>query len=108
MTKAELFAALDDAGMPWCNEDWEPQVPPPLPYVVACWQSGGQLHADNLTHGRRTVYRLEVYSRGRAYEVEDAVTGALTAHGLPWSFQTAGPVGGGVFQTSITVPVTGN
>lgn len=107
-TRRDLFAAIDAAGLPWCNETWEPETPPALPYVVVCAQADLSAHADNRT-ARATSYRLELYSHGRDYATEEALTDAMDAAGIPWGVQAGGilDAGADVYQIQLICPVMG-
>ena len=108
-TKDELFGALLASGLPYCNETWWPKKPPDLPYLVACAEGVSTRHADNLNVLRTTRYRIELYTHGRDYDVEEAVEAAFDGAGLPYSMRVVGVVDQtDVYEIQFTTTVVGS
>ena len=98
-TTDELCAALDATGMPWANQQWWPERPPALPYMLLCVEGFREGYADNRTSYACTRYRVELYEHGRDYEAEASVSQALDDAGFAWR-RTAGAQ---IDQTDVTM-----
>ena len=91
-TKDELFGALAASGVAYCNETWWPQKPPELPYAVVCCEGVTTRQADNRNAIRTTRYRIEIYSRGRDYATERAVSSAMDDAGITYGMRPVGVI----------------
>ena len=88
----ELCAALDATGLPWAQDTWWPEAPPPLPYLLLCAEGFEASYADNRTIACATTYRVELYSHGRDYGSERLVGEALGAAGFAWDRRDVGVI----------------
>lgn len=108
-TKESLGAAIAAAGLPFANETWWPDKPPPLPYALLCCEGVSTRQHDNLNGFRATRYRVEVYSHGRDEALEAALGLALTDAGLPYGMRPVGIIDQtDVYEMQFTVSVTGD
>ena len=103
MTKAEVYTMLNNTGLP-CAYSHFSQVPE-TPYLVYYYPAENDVHADNSNFVNRRQLFVELYTKGKDFDTESTVEGALAGAGLSWYKQTDFLNDEKLFQTTYEMEV---
>lgn len=85
ITFKELPAVLEKSGLPVTYRAWPEKQAPPLPYICYLSEESDNFAADGTVYQKIISARVELYTRRKNLDAEEAVENALSAASLVWS-----------------------
>ena len=84
MTFKEIAEMIEDIGMPFTYYSWPENAAPPLPYIVYYYPGTQNFPADNSVYVVNQTLNIELYTRTKDFDLEDAVETVLAANHIVW------------------------
>lgn len=84
MTFKEIAEMIEDIGLPFTYYSWPENAAPPLPYIVYYYPGTQNFPADNSVYVVNQTLNIELYTRTKDFDLEDAVETVLAANQIVW------------------------
>lgn len=84
MTFKEIAEMIEDIGLPFTYYSWPENAAPPLPYIVYYYPGTQNFPADNSVYVVNQTLNIELYTRAKDFDLEDAVETVLAANQIVW------------------------
>lgn len=85
MQRETLFSILEETGLSVVYRTWDEGADLPLPYIAYRLKDAPDFHADNCNYATVQNWVIELYSKHKDDESEQAIKEVLNAHSLPFS-----------------------
>lgn len=87
MTSKQLIDVLTASGVPFAYSHFHsPQV---APYGVVVSPGTDNFDADNRVYHEITQWRIELYTKGRDFALEDTIKSIISTKGIVWEITNA-------------------
>lgn len=84
MTFKEIAEMIEDIGLPFTYYSFPEGAAPPLPYIVYYYPGTDNFPADNKVYQIVQTLNVELYTRNKDFDQEEAVEGVLDTNGMVW------------------------
>lgn len=85
MTLDELYEMLESSGLPVAYYQWQVGNVPPLPYLVYYFPNSSDEYADNVNYQQNNSLNIELYTKNKDFETENAIRQLLNDNGLTFT-----------------------
>lgn len=99
----EVCLILDLIGIPWANERFDEDEQPAPPYICLQAGFGDAAYADDAAYIRWMEYEILLYTRERAYDIEERIGAALDGIGCGFEKTITHYDGERLIEASFTV-----
>lgn len=84
MTFQEIAEMIEDIGLPFTYCSYPEKEAPPLPYIVYYYPGTQNIPADDSVYVISQTLNIELYTRNKDFELEEAVETVLKANNIVW------------------------
>ena len=84
MTFQEIAEMIEGIGLPFTYYSYPEKEAPPLPYIVYYYPGTQNIPADDSVYVISQTLNIELYTRNKDFELEEAVETVLKANSIVW------------------------
>lgn len=89
MTREEVYTMIQSIGLPCAYYQFPDDTPQAPPFVVWFFSVNTDVKADNTNYVDKEVLNIELYTKYRDFEQEEAVEAVLIANGFCYGKEAA-------------------